>query len=58
MATQADTPTKADYKRAVEAVLDCDTDTDEEGNQYIKVPARSIFDLGAQLSALIEADTK
>jgi hypothetical protein len=40
--------------RACKAVLDCDMRTDEKGNAYLKVPARSLNDLGAQIHALVE----
>lgn len=38
---------------AVQAVSECESCLDENGKQFLKVPASSIFDLGAELEALL-----
>ena len=40
--------------KACEAVLDCERATDDEGKAYLKVPARSLNDLGAQIRAVVQ----
>lgn len=38
----------------LEAVSKCELCHDENGHAYLKVPARSIFDLGAQITAALD----
>jgi hypothetical protein len=38
----------------LKAVLGCETKHDENGHAYLKVPARSIFDLGAEISGFVK----
>ena len=44
--------------QACEQVLQCKKQLDKNGHAYIKVPCRSVFDLGAQLAALVEQARK
>ena len=39
--------------RALKMVMDCEVDTENPSGPYIKVPAKSIFHLGAEIGQLI-----
>ena len=43
-----------DMLKALKAVIDCESGFDENGHAYLKVPSRSMFDLGAEINELIK----
>ena len=43
-----------DLLAACDAVLACDTHHDEKGHAYLRVPARSLNDLAAQIRAVVD----